>query len=163
MGTKLTLAGKEYTIDLLPHGGGARIWIDSKSYEARLATAKDGRQEILIDDIAYPVHAVSHGSTSYIHAFGRTWEVEIPDAVFGAAQGKNGFEIFAPMPGTVIDLKASIGQSVRRGQTLLVIESMKMQTEITANMDGILAEVLVLAGQVFNRGDLLARLKKEEK
>jgi len=59
----------------------------------------------------------------------------------------------APMPGTVLSLKVSPGQSVKRGDVLLILEAMKMENEISAPTDGVVAAIRVQAGSTVNTGD----------
>ena len=54
--------------------------------------------------------------------------------------------VSAPMPGTILDIKVSVGQSVNAGDVLCVLEAMKMENEIVAPRDGTVAEVLVQRG-----------------
>ena len=53
----------------------------------------------------------------------------------------------APMPGKIIEVKVSVGQAVKAGDTLLILEAMKMQNEIAAPADGTVKAVNVSAGQ----------------
>jgi acetyl/propionyl-CoA carboxylase alpha subunit len=69
--------------------------------------------------------------------------------------------IVAPMPGAVVALHASRGDVCQRGQQLMVMESMKMETAIVAPRDGVIAEVHVLAGQTFERGAVLLTLEAQ--
>jgi len=59
----------------------------------------------------------------------------------------------APMPGTVLSLKVSPGQSVKRGDVLLILEAMKMENEISAPANGVVAAIRVQAGSTVNTGD----------
>jgi 3-methylcrotonyl-CoA carboxylase alpha subunit len=68
----------------------------------------------------------------------------------------------APMPGTVVQLRVEPGASVREGETLVVMESMKMEISIAAPRDGSVAEVLVTAGDQVDRGATLIELADEE-
>ena len=67
-------------------------------------------------------------------------------------------KITAPMACTVVEVSVAAGQAVRAGQTLLVLEAMKMEHEIRAVTDGQVAAVLVRAGEAVAEGDLLVRL-----
>ena len=67
-------------------------------------------------------------------------------------------EIHAPMACTVVELRVSTGQAVRAGQTLLVIEAMKMEHEICARCDGQVLQVSARAGELVAQGDVLIRL-----
>ena len=61
----------------------------------------------------------------------------------------------APMPGTVIDFKATNGAAVKKGQTVLILEAMKMENEIVAPVDGVITFVASKGASV-NTDDLLA-------
>lgn len=64
----------------------------------------------------------------------------------------------APMPGTVLAVKVAVGQAVRRGDVLLILEAMKMENEITAPADGAVSAVRVQAGTTVNTGDAMVDL-----
>jgi 3-methylcrotonyl-CoA carboxylase alpha subunit len=66
------------------------------------------------------------------------------------------------MPGVVVSTLATVGQRVREGDALLVIESMKLQTTLTAACNGTLQTLPVAVGQTFQRGAVLAQVKPEE-
>lgn len=72
-----------------------------------------------------------------------------------AAGGDSPGNIKAAMPGTILDVKVSVGDAVTRGQALLVLEAMKMENEIMAPHDGVINEVGVAVGASVNSGDLL--------
>lgn len=59
----------------------------------------------------------------------------------------------APMPGKILSVNVSAGQTVKKGDTLLVLEAMKMQNEIAAPQDGTIAEVRVAANQTVATGE----------
>ncbi len=64
----------------------------------------------------------------------------------------------APMPGTILRLACKSGQEVKKGETLLVLEAMKMENEIQAPADGKIEEVKVSEGQSVDAGDILVQL-----
>ena len=59
------------------------------------------------------------------------------------------------LPGNILDVKVKAGDSVKAGDTLLILEAMKMENEISAPQDGTIASVNVRKGDVVNSGDLL--------
>ena len=66
-----------------------------------------------------------------------------------------GGTVVAPMPGTVLQVTVNTGDNVTKGQTLLVLEAMKMENEIMAPADGVVQEVNVTQGVSVNAGDIL--------
>ncbi len=67
-------------------------------------------------------------------------------------------KISSPMPGKILEIKASVGESVKRGQVIMILEAMKMENEIVAPEDGVIADIRVSAGSAVEAGDLLASL-----
>ncbi len=78
-----------------------------------------------------------------------------PKAASGAA-GAN--KVTAPMPGTILDVKVSVGQSVKKGDVICVLEAMKMENDIPAPCDGVVASVNVQKGASVSANDCLATL-----
>ena len=74
-----------------------------------------------------------------------------------AASG-SGTTVNSPMPGTILEIKATVGQSVKTGQTLFIMEAMKMETEIVAQADGVVASIAVKAGDITETDQVLATL-----
>ncbi|MBO7304300.1 MAG: biotin/lipoyl-binding protein [Clostridia bacterium] len=70
--------------------------------------------------------------------------------------GKN--KITAPMPGTVLDIKVTPGQSVKKGDTICVLEAMKMENDIPAPCDGVIASVNVQKGSNVNSNEVIATI-----
>jgi len=66
-----------------------------------------------------------------------------------------GGSIVAPMPGTILTVEVEVGTVVTKGQTLLVLEAMKMENEIQAPADGTVQELNVSQGLSVNAGDTL--------
>jgi biotin carboxyl carrier protein len=62
------------------------------------------------------------------------------------------------MPGKILSLKASVGQAIKKGEVILILEAMKMENEIVATDDGTIASINVTAGQSVESGDLLATI-----
>jgi len=72
-----------------------------------------------------------------------------------AAAPAAGVQVKSPLPGSVIKVNVSVGQAVKKGDTLLTLESMKMENPILAEQDGTVAQVAVAAGQNVMQDDLL--------
>lgn len=104
------------------------------------------------------LHAVADGDIVHVQFRGRTWRIEHVDPTLAAATGSAASigASHAPMPGVVISLHASVGQRISRGDPLLVIESMKLQTTLSAACDGLVGQLPFEVGQTFQRGAVLA-------
>lgn len=66
--------------------------------------------------------------------------------------------VTAPMPGKILAVKASVGQAVKKGDVVLILEAMKMENEVVAPEDGTVASVNVAVGAAVEAGDTLATL-----
>lgn len=73
-----------------------------------------------------------------------------PAAAPAPAAGSTTIE--APMPGKILDIKATVGQAVKYGDVVAVMEAMKMETEIVAPADGTVSQILVKAGDPVDTG-----------
>ena len=69
--------------------------------------------------------------------------------------GRAGRSVTSPMPGVILSVEVAVGATVQRGQTLLVLEAMKMKNEIKAERDGVIAAVLVEPGAQVKHRDVL--------
>lgn len=101
---------------------------------------------------------------------GNRREIRIKDKTEGAvgslakeackmANPDDNTEIGASIPGTVIKVLVEVGDEVKEGQSLVVIEAMKMETNIVASVDGVVEEVFVKENQQVKTGELLVKIK----
>ena len=82
-----------------------------------------------------------------------------PAAAPAAAQGSAGsIEVVAAVPGKVFKVTANVGDAVKAGDTVIILESMKMEIPVVAPEDGTVASINVGAGDAVEAGDLLATL-----
>ncbi len=77
------------------------------------------------------------------------------EAPKSAAAPAAGLQVKSPLPGSVIKVLVSEGQAVKKGDTLLTLESMKMENAIMAEADGTVKQIAVSAGQNVMQDDLL--------
>lgn len=81
-----------------------------------------------------------------------------PAAPKAAPAAAAGAQVKSPLPGSVVKVCVNEGQDVKKGDTLLILESMKMENPILAEQDGKVAQVAVAAGQTVMQDDLLVVL-----
>ena len=82
-------------------------------------------------------------------------KAEEAPAAAPAAPTASGTRVKAPMPGSILAVKASVGQAVKAGDVLVVLEAMKMENDITAPCDGTVKEIVVTKGTTVNTDDVL--------
>jgi acetyl/propionyl-CoA carboxylase alpha subunit len=150
--------GTARTVDVARHGGRATVTIDGRDYHGSLRPAGDG-YELTLEDRTEPLWIVVAGDEVLVHAFGRSWSLAIVDPIERSRGGGPSEDVAtAPMPGTVVRVEVGAGDAVAQGQVLLVIESMKMQSEITALRDGVVDQVFLAVDDTFDRGAALVAL-----
>ena len=160
MSVRIALAdGEAHDVELVRSGEESTIWIDGTAHPIR--TRSDGAQaEMTVDDRTERIFLARERDTVFVHAFGRAWRLEVTDPVEQSLASATGSDAAtAPMPGTVVEIAVAAGDDVRAGQPLAVIESMKMQTTITAWRAGRVARVVLAAGDTFDTGAPLVVLE----
>ncbi|MBP5377436.1 MAG: biotin/lipoyl-binding protein [Bacteroidaceae bacterium] len=86
--------------------------------------------------------------------------VEAPKAAVEAAQVAAGVTVVkAPLPGTINDIRVAVGQAVKKGDTLVVLEAMKMENNIDCERDGKIASVNVNKGDTVMEGSVLVTIE----
>ena len=86
--------------------------------------------------------------------------VEAPKAAVEAAQLAAGVTaVKAPLPGTINDIKVAVGQAVKKGDTLIVLEAMKMENNIDCERDGKIVSVNVNKGDTVMEGSVLVTIE----
>ena len=118
--------------------------INGKHYEATVAeTSHNVAESVAVPHIAAPKPAAAA-------------PVAAPAAAPKAAAGAN--SVTAPLPGSVTVVNVKAGDAVKAGQTLIIIEAMKMENEVLAPADGTVTAVHVSGGQAVQQGDALLDL-----
>jgi biotin carboxyl carrier protein len=125
------------------------VTLNEKNYEVEV---EKGVAQVL------SVNAAPKGSAAPVAA--PAAPVAAPAAPVAApATPAEGEIVAAPMPGTIISIAKNPGDSVKRGDTLLVLEAMKMENEIAAPRDGVVAQVLTAKGANVSTGTPLVTIK----
>ena len=109
-----------------------------------------------------PAQVATRGDDVFVHLDGETYQLryEHPlDRLAHQAQGAAEDSLRAPMPGSLVTVHVKPGRAVAKGEALLVMESMKMETTLVAARDGVVAEVHFAPGQTFDRDALLLTLE----
>lgn len=78
-----------------------------------------------------------------------------PQVASAPAENVSGEPIKSPMPGSILDVKASVGAKVKKGQLLFILEAMKMENEIFSSIDGVVSKIMVSKGSSVSTNDIL--------
>jgi biotin carboxyl carrier protein len=87
----------------------------------------------------------------------RTRAIRAMTGRVGAPQGPR--PVRAPMPGMIVRTEVNVGDQVRAGQGVVVMEAMKMENELKAETDGIVARILIETGQAVEKGAVLVEFE----
>jgi acetyl/propionyl-CoA carboxylase alpha subunit len=152
-----------HSVALQRTSAGARLWLDDTEHEVCLRDDGEGEFHLVLDGCSHRVSLASRGDTVYLHAFGRSWELAVVDPLdrAGGHGGADANAATAPMPGVVVAVDVTPGDEVHKGQTLVTIESMKLETAITAWRDGTVEAVHLAEGASFDKGAKLVSLHGE--
>lgn len=153
--------GKHCEVTVEPVGDDLwRIQVGQRTFMARVRAGDQGRLDLEIDGRRLRAYSTLSGKRRYIALDGDEWVLAKPDLSRrrGQTAGPDSGELLASMPGRVLDVLVAAGDSVKKGDTLVLLEAMKMELRITAPHDGSVARTLVQAGQVVERNQILVEL-----
>ena len=140
-------------------GAGLVVTVDGAAFTLELRETAPGTYALRRGDALETFHCVRDGDEVHLFWRGAAYRLrEARDRDRSAHRpGASGLE--TPMPGRVIAVRASPGQTVARGQELLVVESMKMENAIRAPRDGVVKSVAAQVGEMVNPGAVLVELE----
>jgi glutaconyl-CoA decarboxylase len=101
---------------------------------------------------ATPVYTAPAPATTPVHVPAPATSVPVPKT---ASVSAGSVQIVSPMPGKILKVLVSAGQSVKNGDIVVLLEAMKMENEIFATKDGKVTNILVSNGDAVNSGDVL--------
>ena len=138
--------------------GSLVVSVDGSARRTRVLRSSGADIDLEVDGRRSALAITSVGARRLVHGeFGDVELIELPRfALAGPAQ--SGGALKAPMPGRVLAISVAPGESVVRGQLLMVLEAMKMEHRITAPADGIVQAIRVAEGEQVANGALLAVL-----
>lgn len=127
--------GQPRTVDFLPLGNALfSILMDNNSYEL-LVEEREGSVEIMLRGRQYNASVMDERAMLLAETRG---ELDT---------GKGEIALKAPMPGLIVAITVSEGAEVKKGQTVIILESMKMQNELKSPKDGVVQRIHVAQGQ----------------
>ena len=148
------------SIDLTPTGKNYQVTSGDKTVEVEILDTNDGQLTLLIDGGRVTAYVSSDNAKRWITVNGRTYLLtkQTSSRKSGAKLDRSG-ELTAPMPGQVRAVNVNEGDTVTKGQTLMVLEAMKMEIRIQASVDGKVRKLFVKQGEAVEREQVLIEIQ----
>lgn len=136
-----------------------KITIDGHDYDVSVNETDHNKANVEVNGIAYDVRY--EAKNTVVPPVMR--KASTPAAqqvhVTPPAAASSAKSVKAPLPGTVMTINVKVGDNVKRGDTLIVMEAMKMENNIMSNMDGQVKAIYVSPGQTVSQDDKLIDLQ----
>jgi biotin carboxyl carrier protein len=148
-----TIGNRSYTVHVMPlSDGGWRLQFQP-SPPAPLPSG-EGRK-------SYTLYTAAKSDQRFVSFGGQDYALTVPDKRASRRRASaGGGDLTAQMPGQVVNVLVNEGDTVERGQTLVILEAMKMEIRVAAPGDGRVKRLLVEKGQVVERGQLLLEIEE---
>ena len=158
MKTIYEIGSQSLSIDIIPRGSGKsyRLTIGDKTVDVEILQVKDNQLDLLIDGKHVTAYVSAENAKRWVTVNGQTVVLTKSSGAKRRSAGHDqASELAAPMPGLVRAVNVNEGDAVTKGQTLLLLEAMKMEIRIQAPFDGKIASLSVKAGQTVEREQIL--------
>lgn len=157
-------AGNEIiSITIEPEGEGFKVTVADRGYHFAARQPRPGQLNLELNGKQTQIFTARNGTRQYVALAGQTWVLEQVDMARprpGAAitPGLGLDSLSASMPGVVLEVLVAENDPVERGQTLVLLEAMKMELRVTAPHAGRVQKVHCAVGAVVERGQLLVEI-----
>ena len=133
----VSVDGKVYMVDFESVSGQPvySLIVDGRSHEAYIYQGEEDNWQVLLRGRLYPAIVEDER------------EKRLRAAAGGGVAETGEFHLRAPMPGLVVAIPVTEGQAIKKGQVILILESMKMQNELKSPRDGVMGRIRVKVGE----------------
>ena len=152
------------TLDLTLNGRGYTVTLDDKIASVEVPRLENGKLDFIIEDQRVTAYVSSDNAKRWVTVNGQTFLLTKSS---GARKGGHAhhaagaLRVTAPMPGQVRAVNVSEGDAVTKGQTLLLLEAMKMEIRVQAPFEGVVSSISVKAGQTVEREQILINVESQ--
>lgn len=166
---QVTVNEKPLTVDVSEQAGELRIMVDGRLITGSVVTDREHNRILMLLDARSFDAEVSHsnGVTSVL-LVGREFPCIVEDErlvsirkVAGLTTTGHDTIVKAPMPGLIVRLLKSVGDSVTKGERLLIVEAMKMENELKSPIAGKVKEIHVTIGRPVDKGQMLITISPD--
>jgi biotin carboxyl carrier protein len=162
---EVTIAEKIYRVELVRTEQEWKCKLDGRELPLDVVSAQDGMLSLLLQGKSYEVKQETVGAESNVVVGQERFSASVRDPRSFRSRRRAGaseqgvMKIKAPMPGKVVRILAPAGSHVETGQSVLVIEAMKMQNELKAPKTGVVKKINVEEGAAVEAGQALAEVE----
>lgn len=148
------------SIDLTPSGKSYRVDLAENTVDVEILQAKDGKLDLIVDGKRITAYVSSENGKRWVTVNGQTLVLTKSTGTRSRVHGHHhaAGELTAPMPGQVRAVNVNEGDRVIKGQTLLLLEAMKMEIRIQSPQDGAVKKLYVQQGQTVEREQMLVEI-----
>ena len=156
--------GQTYTLSLsMQTNVQFTVSIGERTIPLQIQNLPNGGWRLHLDGQTYTIYSAAQGDQRFVQVDSDTYTLTVPNAKPTRRKSSTqGDELTAQMPGQVNAVLVQAGDVAARGQTLLILEAMKMEIRVTAPTNGLVQQVLVQAGDVVERGQHLVIFEPTE-
>ncbi|MFN8380367.1 MAG: biotin/lipoyl-containing protein [Anaerolineales bacterium] len=148
------------TLEINPSGDHYVATMDGKTVTVQVVRAEDGRMDLLIDGQRISAYVSSDMAKRWVTIDGHTMMLTKTSGAKQGVRHDHAGGLIAPMPGQVRSVSVSVGDVVKKGQTLLTMEAMKMEIRIQALKDGRVTALHAAQGQTVEREQILIEVEE---
>ena len=134
-----------------------KFTIRGNEYEVHINSFEDNIAEIDVNGSIYQVELEEQVKTTKTPKLVRSKPIQTKETKPKPAAGFSKVE--APLPGTIFKVLVKQGESVKKGQSIMVLEAMKMENNILAEKDGVVNKIHVSEGSAVLQGDILVEIE----
>ena len=151
--------GVDYVVEIQDiEGNIANVTVNGIPFEVEMKQpVKAGKQKVKLSEERRVKSEEFNSSSSATNASSATNESSAPTTQ-PAAAAASGKPVVAPLPGTINEIKVKVGDKVNAGDTVVVLEAMKMQNNIDTETSGTIASINVNKGDAVMEGDTLVTI-----
>ncbi len=163
MAYSIQLGDQIHRVEVVQETDRLEVVIDQERFPIDVTLTAPRVYSLLINGRSYEIDVQDLGDQHQVHVDGRAFVVQVVDEKRRRAGGAAAFEgenlISAVMPGKVVRLLVQVGDAVKKGQGIIVIEAMKMENELKAPCDGEVKQILAEEGQAVKARDGLVLIE----
>lgn len=146
-------------------GSDAKVTVDEDTFELAIVSEREGETVVEMDGVRRRIVWARSGEDVWVWSDGEAWKLKRTQRTSADADADDGAtraELVAPMTGKVTQVARQAGDVVEEGDTVVVVEAMKMEHALRAPFAGTVTSLPAVEGAQVDQGDVLAVIERED-